>query len=52
MTEGERKVLENMQRKAAAADRMFSHLIAEMNNAIGIDVANDHNKQMEVPKWL
>ena len=52
MTEGERKVLENMQRKAKAADVMFSRLIGEMNNAMGIETNNDHTKVMERPTWL
>lgn len=51
-TEGQRKVLENLNRKAAAAQEMFANLVAEMNNAIGIERINDHNKRIEVPSWL
>ncbi len=51
-TEGERGVLKNLQRKAAQADQMFDHLVAEMNNALGIDRANTMTKKVEVPSWL
>ncbi|MHB8392176.1 MAG: helicase-related protein [Acidobacteriaceae bacterium] len=51
-TEGERGVLKNLQRKAAQADQMFDHLVAEMNNALGIDRANTMTKKVEVPAWL
>jgi hypothetical protein len=51
-TEGQRKVLENLQRKAVAAQGMFANLVSEMNNAVGIERLNDHNKKIEVPSWL
>ncbi len=51
-TEGQRKVLENLNRKAVAAQRMFANLVAEMNNAMSIDRINDHTKTIEVPSWL
>lgn len=51
-TEGQRKVLENLNRKAVAAQSMFANLVAEMNNAMSIDRINDHNKKIEVPSWL
>lgn len=51
-TEGQRKVLENLNRKAVAAQSMFANLVAEMNNAMSIDRANDHTKKIEVPSWL
>jgi len=51
-TEGERGVMRNLQRKAAQADTMFSHLVAEMNHSLAIERANNHTKTMEVPKWL
>ncbi len=52
LTEGDRGVLQNMQRKAAQADRMFTNLVAEMNHAIGIRSENRMTKQMEIPSWL
>jgi len=52
LTEGERKVMLNLQRKAADADRMFDNLVAEMNNAEGINHNNKIINSMEVPSWL
>jgi SNF2 family DNA or RNA helicase len=51
-TEGERGVMRNLQRKAAQADTMFSHLVAEMNQALHIERANNMTKKMEIPTWL
>lgn len=51
LTEGERRVMENMARKAAAADVMFANLVAEMNHAISISSAKDFSRAMEVPAW-
>lgn len=52
MTEGERKIIENRHRKAAAAEAMFANLIAEMNNAMAVSTAKAFDKAMEVPKWV
>lgn len=51
-TEGERGVMQNLQRKAAAADKMFSALVAEMNKALHIDRATQHTQPMSIPAWL
>ena len=51
-TEGERKIIENRNRKAKQAEIMFENLIAQMNNAIRIDTAKNFDKKMEVPSWL
>ena len=51
-TEGERGVMRNLQRKSDQADAMFSRLVAEMNNALAIERANNMNTQVEVPSWL
>jgi hypothetical protein len=51
-TDGERGVMRNLQRKAEQADEMFSRLVAEMNNALAIERANNMTKPMEVPAWL
>ena len=51
-TEGERGVMLNLQRKAAQADTMFSHLVAEMNQALHIERANNMTKKLEIPSWL
>ena len=44
-------VLENLQRKAKAADDMFAELIKFMNNSIKID-QQEYKVKMEAPKWL
>jgi hypothetical protein len=51
-TEGEKSVLQNLQRKATAADRMFSNLVAEMNRSQGIDRSVKFTQQEQVPSWL
>jgi hypothetical protein len=51
-TEGEKSVLQNLQRKAKAADRMFSNLVAEMNRAQGVDRSVQFTQQEQVPSWL
>jgi len=51
LTEGERKVMENLSRKAMAAGVMFDNLISEMNNAVAVKSDKNFSKQMEVPAW-
>lgn len=51
-TEGEKEVLKNLQRKALAADKMFSRLVEEMNRSIKIDRSATFGKQEEIPAWL
>lgn len=50
-TSGESRVVANMRRKEEAADKMFSVLVQEMNNAIKIDRLKIAGKKMEVPSW-
>lgn len=51
-SEGERAVLKNLQRKAAAADRMFDQLVAHMNDALKVERETAFTKKEEVPSWL
>lgn len=51
MTEGERKVMENLSRKAAQADAMFSALVNEMNNATAVQPKRGFDQPMELPSW-
>lgn len=51
-TEGEMSVLENLQRKAKAADKMFSSLVEEMNRAENIDRSIAFTKQELIPEWI
>lgn len=51
-SEGELGVMKNLQRKAAAADKMFSILVEEVRNEMAIDRRSHFDKPMEAPKWL
>lgn len=51
-TEGERGVMANLRRKAAAADRMFSALVAHMNDAEHLSKSDAFTTTPEVPAWL
>lgn len=51
-TEGGRNALENLQRKADQADRMFDRLVRHMSDALHIERAADHTTKVEVPAWL
>ena len=52
-TEGEVAVMENLRRKAKAADQMFAELVSHMNDALKIE-RNSAKFQQEtkVPQWL
>lgn len=52
MTEGERRVMENLERKREAADRMFDNLVAEMNDAMRLDRESYAGHNEELPAWL
>ncbi len=51
-TEGEERVLHNIQRKAKDAEKMFENLILNMNNAIKINRKNEDNFNIKLPKFL
>ena len=51
-TEGEIGVLKNLQRKADAADKMFSSLVAAMCSELKIEKTVQKTINMEVPVWL
>ena len=51
-TEGETSVLDNLQRKAKAADRMFSALVEEMNRSQHINRGIKFTQEEEMPSWL
>lgn len=52
LTEGDRDVMENLQRKSAAADRMFENLVACMHESMRVERAEYKESEIEVPKWL
>lgn len=51
-TEGEQSVMENLQRKASAADKMFSSLVSQMNSALRIERTSKYTNQERIPSWL
>jgi len=51
-SEGEIGVMKNLQRKAVAADKMFTMLVGEMKNELQIDRTSEFDNTMEVPSWL
>lgn len=51
-TESGHDIQLNLQRKAAQMDRMFTGLVAHMNDALKIERGNGFHKSMEVPQWL
>lgn len=52
LTEGERRVIENLERKADAADAMFGRLVQQMHRGLAVRSNNDFGKSLEVPAWL
>jgi hypothetical protein len=51
-SEGELGVMKNLQRKAEAADKMFSILVREMNNELKLTRSSTFETETEVPTWL
>lgn len=51
-SEGESKVLANLQRKERAAEEMFKQLVNLMNNELKIERKTETIKPTELPKWL
>ncbi|MEE8262703.1 MAG: helicase-related protein [Gammaproteobacteria bacterium] len=51
-TEGDRGVLDNLNAKAEAADRMFDNLISSMRESVVGPSLDGYNNQTEVPAWL
>lgn len=50
-TEGEQNVRDNMQRKADAADKMFTELVRYMNESTWLE-RSKYTKKVMVPGWL
>ena len=51
-TEGQSRVLDNLQRKSAQADAMFDQLITHMNAALTVERSKYAPKTVEVPTWM
>lgn len=52
MSEGERRVMDNLSRKAEAASVMFDNLVAAMNDAQSIDRPDMAVNEGTMPPWL
>jgi hypothetical protein len=52
LTEGERRIMENLARKRQQAEQMFSNLVAEMNHSLSIERKQYNTNPIEVPSWL
>lgn len=51
-TEGGHRALENLQRKADQADKMFDSLVAHMGDALSVKRTNDYTEKVSLPAWL
>lgn len=51
-TEGEKSVLKNLQRKSAQADKMFTDLVAQMNESVSMDRSLKFPLKESLPSWL
>ena len=52
LTEGEKRVMENLERKSLAADEMFNRLVSSMNNALKIEPRGAFTTQQKLPEWM
>jgi len=52
LTEGERRIMQNLQRKRGQAEQMFGNLVAEMNYSLDIQRKEYNTTPIEVPSWL
>jgi hypothetical protein len=52
LTEGERRIMENLSRKRQQAEQMFSNLVTEMNNSIAIAKPAYNSTPITLPSWL
>lgn len=50
-SEGEEMVMKNLQRKAEAAEKMFSSLVSEMNNSLKLDHSRSFSQKEVLPSW-
>lgn len=51
-TEGETDVMLNLQRKASAADEMFSQIVEHMNNELKLQQRTEWPLEVETPEWV
>jgi hypothetical protein len=51
-TEGTAGILRNLERKSAAADRMFAALVQHMRDGMAVRSTTSFDHEVEVPEWL
>jgi hypothetical protein len=51
-TNGGRRMLQNLDRKAEQANKMFIKLVSYMNNALDIQANKYQTRKVELPQWL
>lgn len=51
-TEGQRRVLSNLQRKAESAEKMFSEIVGFMSDELRLREKAKHEKTEIIPSWL
>jgi hypothetical protein len=51
-TDGQDNVLENLNRKSSAADKMFEQLVSMMWRELKLETQNEYTKKEQVPSWL
>ncbi len=51
-TEGQRGIRDNMKRKSAAADKMFTRIVQHMNESVTMQTDYQFSKQESIPAWL
>jgi hypothetical protein len=52
LTEGERRIMGNLQRKREQAERMFANLVSEMNHSLEIQRKAYDTTTITLPSWL
>jgi superfamily II DNA or RNA helicase len=51
-TEGESDVMQNLQRKTAATEKMFAMIVEHMREELAIQRRETINPRLEVPQWV
>ena len=51
-TEGQSKVLENLNRKTIAAERMFQNLVELMASELKVDFKREFKTKIKLPSFL
>ena len=50
-TEGESRIINNLQRKSKQADEMFERLISEMNHVLNINRMEEYSQKIILPNF-